>query len=67
VLPKDRLLKELETLNNSNILRLYDIALTLKEQEKLPKRKSSKDYLRVRPFKVRIASGLPSALVNSTS
>ena len=48
MLPKERLLKELETLSNSNILRLYDMALTLKEQETSLKKKSSKDYLRVR-------------------
>ena len=45
--PKDRLLKELENLSNSNILKVYDLVLTLKEKEKT-KVTSSKDYLRAR-------------------
>ena len=46
--PKDRLLKELENLSNSSILKVYDLVLTLKEKEKTKRVTSSKDYLRAR-------------------
>lgn len=46
--PKDRLLKEMENLSNSNILKVYDFVLTLKEKEKTKRVTSPKDYLRVR-------------------
>jgi len=46
--PKDRLLKELEHLSNSNILKVYDLVLTLKEKEKTKRVTGSKDYLRAR-------------------
>ncbi len=46
--PKDQLLKELENLSNSNLLKVYDLVLTLKEKEKTKRVTSSKDYLRVR-------------------
>jgi len=45
---KERLLKEIETLSNSNILKLYDLVLTLKEQEEIKKEKSKKNYMHTR-------------------
>lgn len=46
---KERLLKEIETLNSHNILKVYDLVLTLKKKgEKIELKKSSKGYLRTR-------------------
>jgi len=45
---KEKLLRELDALSNRNILKVYDLVLSLKEQNKPKKVKSTKYYLRVR-------------------
>lgn len=45
---KTRLIEEIKTLSNSNILRLYDMAMTLKECEKPNLKTTSDDYISVR-------------------
>ncbi len=46
---KERLLKEIESLNSHNILRVYDLVLTLKKKDKtIELKKSKKGYLRAR-------------------
>jgi hypothetical protein len=42
---KEHLLKEIETLSNSNILKVYDLVLTLKEQERVKEKENTKNYL----------------------
>ncbi len=39
---KERLLKEIESLNSHNILRVYDLVLTLKKKDKTIELKKSK-------------------------
>lgn len=46
---KERLLKEIESLNPQNILRVYDLVLTLKKKDrKIELIKSTQGYLRAR-------------------
>ena len=45
---KERLLRELDALSNRDILKVYDLVLTLKEQDETKEVKSTKNYLRVR-------------------
>ena len=46
---KKRLIKEIESLGSHNILRVYDLVLTLKKQEERAEpKKTSKGYLRTR-------------------
>ncbi|MEW6697566.1 MAG: hypothetical protein AB1341_09505 [Bacillota bacterium] len=46
---KERLLKEIESLSPNNILKIYDLVLTLKKQNpQAISRKNPKGYLRTR-------------------
>lgn len=46
---RDRLLKEIETLGSHNIMKVYDIVLSLKKQrKKITARRKQKGYLRTR-------------------
>ena len=45
---KERLIKEIESLDPHNILRFYDLVLTLKKQDKTIQSKPNNGYLRAR-------------------
>ena len=45
---KERLIKEIESLDPHNILRVYDLVLTLKKQDKTIQSKPNNGYLRDR-------------------